>query len=337
MAHIEWKDRYNINYKEIDEQHKGLVAILNRMIDLQGQEPAAQEVAEIFHRLCQYALTHFATEERYMGAAVYPNLERHKIEHATFIDQLLALNQAHDSGDPRLLDETLAFVKDWYLNHILQSDTDYAPFLKAYHTHAEIQGLLFSCSEVVCHLDRPRFLETLAARHGKTAADFQALAPEQAPLNLAQAKGLLDAPGFLAQASALCGCTLTETDFRQSLSGSSTPNEATGELLRQLKPRYRLALFADTTPWHFEEVIRALDSFPLFDAVTLSWEVGALRPDSALWDDALTKLGLMAEACVCIDDRAPFALAATGHLLHGLPYSTPEALLAGLRRLQVEV
>jgi hemerythrin len=28
MVHLQWKDRYNIGYKEIDAQHKGLVDVL---------------------------------------------------------------------------------------------------------------------------------------------------------------------------------------------------------------------------------------------------------------------------------------------------------------------
>ena len=34
MAQIQWKDRYNINYKEVDAQHKRLLDILNHLMDL---------------------------------------------------------------------------------------------------------------------------------------------------------------------------------------------------------------------------------------------------------------------------------------------------------------
>jgi hypothetical protein len=43
----------------------------------------------------------------------------------------------------------------------------------------------------------------------------------------------------------------------------------------------------------------------------------------------------MAEECVYIDDLAPFAQAANQHLMHGLTYTTPVALMTELRRLQV--
>jgi len=132
MVHIQWKDRYNINFMEIDDQHKSLLEILNELIDLVGERGDPEVVTGIFHRLCQYALTHFATEEAYMAAGNYPLLEKHKGEHGAFIQKLLELNQAYDPSDPHLLEETLDFLKSWYLSHILNSDMRYMPFLKVH-------------------------------------------------------------------------------------------------------------------------------------------------------------------------------------------------------------
>lgn len=130
MVHIQWKDRYNINFMEIDEQHRSLLDMLNELVDLLGRQADPEVVADIFHRLCQYALTHFATEEAYMEAGHYPHLAQHKAEHGAFIQRLIQLNQTYDPDDAQLVDETLGFLKDWYLAHILNSDMKYVPFLK---------------------------------------------------------------------------------------------------------------------------------------------------------------------------------------------------------------
>jgi hypothetical protein len=45
----------------------------------------------------------------------------------------------------------------------------------------------------------------------------------------------------------------------------------------------------------------------------------------------------MAEECVYIDDLAPFAQAATEHLMHGITYTTPVALMAQLRQVKVDI
>ena len=336
MAHIRWKDRYNIGYKEIDAQHMGLLGVLNELADLIGKKSAPDAVAAIFHRLCQYALTHFATEERYLKAAGYPGLSRQESEHATFINRLLELNHSYDPVDPQLVEETLSFVKDWYLNHILQSDLDYVPHLKRFHAEAEIKAVIFDFGNVICAFDNRRFLEAIAPACGQSVADLHSLIYERSDLPRAYESGAIGSAEFLAGISALCGHDFPEADFLQAYTNIFTSIETTFDLIRQLKPRYKLGLISDTGPWH-ADVIRASEVYPLFDAVTLSCEVGARKPDPRLFEDALGKLDLLAEECVYIDDRRPFARAATDHLLHGIAYTGHEALVAELRRTKVAV
>lgn len=53
MVHIQWKDRYNINFMGIDDQHKSLLEFLNEFIDLVRERGNPEVVGGIFHRLCQ--------------------------------------------------------------------------------------------------------------------------------------------------------------------------------------------------------------------------------------------------------------------------------------------
>ena len=66
--------------------------------------------------------------------------------------------------------------------------------------------------------------------------------------------------------------------------------------------RYRLGLLSNTNEWHFDHSIRTVDVFPLFDAVTLSYEVGAMKPAPVIYEDMLKKLGVPAGDCVYFDD-----------------------------------
>ena len=96
-----------------------------------------------------------------------------------------------------------------------------------------------------------------------------------------------------------------------------------------------MLLLSNTSPWHYQHAIQTTPVFPVFENVTLSYEVGASKPDPRLFEDALAKLDLMAEECIYIDDVPAFAQAATEHLLHGITYTTPLALITELRRLKV--
>jgi HAD superfamily hydrolase (TIGR01509 family) len=335
MVHIQWKDRYNIGYKEIDTQHKSLLGVLNELIDLvdEGRDP--EHVARIFHQLCDYVRIHFSTEERYMRACGYPRLTDHEGLHATFVQKLLELNAAYDPADPHLLIETLDFVKHWYLDHIIKADMDYVPFLKRYQTEATIKAVIFDFGNVLSSFDNDRFLKGLSTLCGVPDAVLKTRLYLQSTLTQDYEAGRIDSREFLEGVSALCGTDLPEADFIRAYTDIFTPIEATHELIRNLKPAYRIGLLSNTNPWHFEHAIQTSDVFPLFDSVTLSFEVGASKPDPRLFEDALSKLGLMAEECVYIDDQHPFALAAAEHLMHGLTYTTPVALMSQLRQLKV--
>lgn len=337
MAHIQWKDRYNIGYKDIDAQHKVLLTLLNDLIDLIDQDGTPEAVSGIFQRLCSYALTHFANEERYLRAAGYPGLSGQESSHADFVHQLLVFNQAFDPADPRLLEETRSFLKDWYLDHILKSDMDYVSCVKRYYSEAAIKAVLFDFGNVVCQFDNARFLEGLASLCGRPTEDLKVALYQQSTLTQDYEAGRIDSMAFREGVSALCGMDLPEADFIRVYTDIFTPIESTFELIRKLKPRYQLGLLSNTSPWHLEHAIQTTDVFPLFDSVTLSFKVGANKPDPRLFEDALSKLGLMAEECVYIDDRQAFAQAATAHLMHGITYTTPAALMADLGRAKVAI
>lgn len=335
MVHIQWKDRYNIGYKDIDEQHKRLLKVLNELIDLVDQGGDPDRVSGIFSRLCAYALEHFSTEERYMAAAGYPGLQRQQSEHAQFVDQLLSFNQSYNPSDPHLLDATLAFLKSWYLDHIIRSDMDYVPSLKRYHAEARIQAIVFDFGNVISRFDHQPFLQALSVACGKPSEELKALLFAPASPLLDYEAGRINSAQVLSQVSALCGHDFPEAYFVQAFTGIFTPIEEIGELIRRLKPNYKLGLISDTNPLHFEHAIRKAEVFPLFDSVTLSYELGTLKPDPRLFKDALDKLDLLAEECVFIDDRAAFAQAATAHLMHGITFTTSMDLIAQLRQHQV--
>ncbi len=335
MAHIQWKDRYNIGFRDIDAQHKVLLDLLNDLIDLVGERRDAATVAGIFQRLCEYVRVHFSTEEAYLKEFAYPRLAEHQALHATFTARLIDLDSTYDPTDPRLLSETLDFLKHWYLEHITRADQDYVPFLPRDTEPPPIQAIIFDFGNVQYRFDNGRILAGLAQLTGRSTEALKQAVYDDASLSEDYEAGRIDSQAFLAGVSALCGRDLTEAEFLPIFTGHFTPIDSTLELIRRLKPAYRIGLLSNTNPWHFEHGIRTTPVFPLYDTITLSYEVGVLKPEPRIYQDAVAKLGLPPEACVYIDDLAPFAEAATKLGLHGLTYTTPVALMAQLRQLRV--
>ncbi len=66
-----------------------------------------------------------------------------------------------------------------------------------------------------------------------------------------------------------------------------------GELLRELKRRgYQLALVADGRPGTYSNVLRQHSVHDLFDAFSISEEVGVEKPDERMFATALDALGI---------------------------------------------
>jgi putative hydrolase of the HAD superfamily len=210
-----------------------------------------------------------------------------------------------------------------------------APSVPGPPREPDLRGVLFDFGNVICTFDNRRILLALAPLCGRAPEDLERLIYGSS-LPMAYESGALTSQEFLAGISDLCGCTVPEDIFVPAFTDIFTPIEPTFALIRRLKPRYKLGLVSNTNPWHADHGIRTTDVFPLFDAVSLSHEVRALKPDPRIFEDALAKLALPPEACAFIDDIPAFAGAASALGMHGITYTGPEALLAALRSLGVQ-
>jgi len=119
---MEWKDQYNLNLEHIDQQHQKLVAQINLLDEniLKGSEQ--DKIGEILNALVSYTQQHFRDEETYMAEINYPELEEHKIEHKALIKEVadFLVKRAEDNNFDSF--ELLLFLKEWLIDHILQSD-----------------------------------------------------------------------------------------------------------------------------------------------------------------------------------------------------------------------
>lgn len=337
MPHVQWKERYNINYKDIDAQHQGLIVLLNDLMDLLERQREAEEVSTIFHRLFEYTQVHFATEERYMKKARYVGLLAHKAAHAAFMRRLLELNDAYDPTDPKLLEATLDFLREWYVNHIMRMDMEYVPHMQGLLGKLPVRGVLFDFGNVLSAFDTRRFTARLAETCGADPAALHAAIYERSGLIPQYESGALDSSAFARRLAALCEHPFTDDALAEAYADIFTPTPAVQDLVRRLKPKYRLGLISETGPWHLERAIRTCPVFPLFDAATFSCEVGHLKPSAQLFEDALGKLDLISEECVYIDDREEVVAAARALRFHGIVFRSAEALEVELRRLGLEV
>lgn len=126
MAFYEWQDSFSVGSKEMDEQHKKLIAILNHLHDAMKAGKAAKEIGLIVDEMVDYTKFHFSAEEKLMADKQYIGLGSQKAEHAAFVKKAQEFQNEISSGKLSVSIDVLNFLKDWLTNHILIIDMKYS-------------------------------------------------------------------------------------------------------------------------------------------------------------------------------------------------------------------
>lgn len=192
------------------------------------------------------------------------------------------------------------------------------------------EGILFDFGGVISSFDSRLFFDRLAERSKKTAGEMAAFVLEE-DLSRKYESGRITSREFFTAITGSCEVSISEAEFIDAFAGIFLPIEPTFRLIRSLKPSYRIGLLSNTNEWHFERYIRTVEIFPLFDAVTLSYRVGEMKPGERIYRDALEKIGLPPESCVFIDDLEENVAAAARLGIRGIHYTGHERLIESLR------
>ena len=128
MAMIQWSAALSVDVKEVDEQHKVLFNLINKLNDAMLQRRAKEEMGSIINELLKYTITHFSLEENYFDKFGYPDTAAHKAQHAHFIAETKKFKTELESGKLGLSIEVMTFLSDWLKNHIMGVDKKYTAF-----------------------------------------------------------------------------------------------------------------------------------------------------------------------------------------------------------------
>ena len=126
---LEWlvfSDAHLLGVAEIDEQHRQLVRLVNRLNRAVNGDEDAGEVADLFAQLFEATRLHFDTELRYMQQYAYPATAVHDHEHKRLLDDLSRMASETTPGNELLI---LQRVKDWMLDHIHGPDRQLGHYL----------------------------------------------------------------------------------------------------------------------------------------------------------------------------------------------------------------
>lgn len=151
------------------------------------------------------------------------------------------------------------------------------------------------------------------------------------PLELLET-GRIDGEEFRRIVGDAVGKSFAEEDFIDRFNGMFVMRHDTTALMKALHGLYRLGLLSNTSEPHFRATISRHPCFRLFDQVTLSFQVGVMKPDPAIYRDALEKAaGISAEQILYLDDIPAYAEAARSEGMQALTFDRAGKVAEQLR------
>ncbi len=127
---VEWEDEFSVGISVIDEEHKRLFGILNKIIYANEHRINPEGLKEVLREMTDYSVTHFTTEEAYMKAFNYPGYQDHKEEHMDFSTKIIAYTYKVIKGDYQFTNELTEYLQQWLINHIQVTDRQYIDCFK---------------------------------------------------------------------------------------------------------------------------------------------------------------------------------------------------------------
>ena len=120
---INWNDGLLIGVKVVDDDHKNLLDIINKLSEAVNEDTNKKEFEILFDKLEMYAKEHFSREEVLLKKCAYKDFDNHQYQHQFFANKIIELKKSFFSKDDYFNQkEVITFLTDWLMNHIVNED-----------------------------------------------------------------------------------------------------------------------------------------------------------------------------------------------------------------------
>ena len=114
----------------IDNHHKRLFSIIDKLDKLIDGNKCNKDLAQIFYKLTFYIEDYFTDEELLYKKHSYPKLSEIKKIHQEFISDLSVIRRSFFDGKEHVCITLKMFLQKWFQSHLIEYDKEAIMFLK---------------------------------------------------------------------------------------------------------------------------------------------------------------------------------------------------------------
>jgi len=117
MDFFVWKKEYAGGIGSIDEQHKVIIDLMNKLFDAIKFNTAYIVIKDVLAELLYYTNYHFTLEAELFKVFEYSEKDEHIRQHNIFVDELKKMISDYNTNTIIPIN-VLYFLRDWFENHI---------------------------------------------------------------------------------------------------------------------------------------------------------------------------------------------------------------------------
>ncbi len=129
MNIIKWRTSYDTGVPSMDEQHQQLIDFINSLFRVLRKKESTETIGPILDDMATYAAKHLREEEALLQKHDFPGYEEHLTLHKDYREKVAALTRDWKKQDKMTARRIYAFLREWWLEHIVENDKKYGSFL----------------------------------------------------------------------------------------------------------------------------------------------------------------------------------------------------------------
>ncbi|RLA33283.1 MAG: hypothetical protein DRR03_07810 [Gammaproteobacteria bacterium] len=119
------RENFRTGIGPIDDQHREMIEWYNDIERAIATDAPQRDRVTALQGMVDATRRHFRYEENLLEVNGYPDLDRHRGEHATLLKQIGDWNIRLAVGELNLTRDTMRLVREWLVDHMVGSDQQY--------------------------------------------------------------------------------------------------------------------------------------------------------------------------------------------------------------------